>query len=76
MVIPAEARKKAGIGRGDVVRVQPEGDGRILLIRLENPKPVRPAKAKLRYRKGSHAVIVGGRKPTEAELRAALAEIP
>jgi AbrB family looped-hinge helix DNA binding protein len=76
MVIPAKARKQARIARGDVVSVQPEGDGRIMLIRLEKPKPIRPAKAKLLYRKGSHAVIVGGRKPTEQELRSALAEFP
>ena len=76
MVIPAQARKQARIGRGNVVSVQPEGDGRITLIRLEKPRPVRPSKAKLRYRKGSHAVIVGGRRPTREELRAALAELP
>ena len=31
MVIPAKARKEAGIKQGDIVAVQPEGDGRILL---------------------------------------------
>jgi AbrB family looped-hinge helix DNA binding protein len=77
MVIPARARKQARIASGDVVSVQPEGDGRIMLIRLEKPKSVaRPSKAKLRYRKNSHAVIVGGRKPTDQELRSALAEFP
>jgi AbrB family looped-hinge helix DNA binding protein len=76
MVIPAKARKQARIARGDVVSVQPEGDGRIILVRLEKPKPARPSKAKLRYRKSAHAVIVGGRKPTEQELQSALAEFP
>jgi AbrB family looped-hinge helix DNA binding protein len=34
MVIPAKARKEARIDTGDVVSVQPEGDGRLLLVRL------------------------------------------
>jgi bifunctional DNA-binding transcriptional regulator/antitoxin component of YhaV-PrlF toxin-antitoxin module len=62
MVIPAQARKKARIGQGDVVSVQPEGDGRILLIRLERPKPVAKSRAKLVKRNGRHSLIVGGPK--------------
>ena len=38
MVIPAKARKEARIGQGDVVLVQPEGNGRIVLTRLEKPQ--------------------------------------
>ncbi len=44
MVIPAQARKEAGIGQGDVVEVKPEGDGRIVLVRLERPKQTVPTK--------------------------------
>ena len=39
MVIPAKARKAARIGEGDVVSVEIQGDGRLLLVRLEIPKP-------------------------------------
>ena len=42
MVIPAKARKEARIGEGDVVSVQIQGDGRLLLVRLEIPKPALP----------------------------------
>ena len=62
MVIPAQARKQARIGQGDVVAVQPEGDGRILLVRLERPKPAVSSRAKLVKRNGRHSVIVGGPK--------------
>lgn len=76
MVIPAKARKEACIDKGDVVNVQPEGRGRILLVKLERPHRPKASKARLIYRKGTHAVVAGGRKPTEAELRDALAEFP
>jgi AbrB family looped-hinge helix DNA binding protein len=76
MVIPAKARKEARIGQGDVMDVRTEGDGRILLVRLEAPKAAAPAKARLVRRKGRHAVIVGARKVSESELRAALTEFP
>ena len=76
MVIPAKARKEARLAQGDVLDVRTEGDGRILLVRLEAPRVSAPAKARLVRRKGSHAVIVGARKVSDAELRAALSEFP
>ena len=45
MVIPAKARKEAGIGQGDIVEVKPEGDGRIVLVRMERPKKSAPSEA-------------------------------
>lgn len=69
MVIPARVRKTARIGRGDVVLVEPEGDGRILLTRLERPKPWGPSRARLVRRKGKHPVIVGGPKVTSEQIR-------
>jgi AbrB family looped-hinge helix DNA binding protein len=75
MVIPARARKEARIGPGDVVSVEPEGDGRILLIRLEKPKPER-AKVTIRYRKGTHAVATVGRPITSEQVRALLVDFP
>ena len=62
MVIPSKARKEAGINSGDVVLVEPNGDGRILLIRLEQPKPRKPSTAQLMRRKGRHPVIAGAPK--------------
>ena len=76
MVIPAKARKEARLSQGDVLSVQIEGDGRILLVRLERPKETKPAKARLQHRKGTHPVLVGTRKPTEQELKDALADFP
>ena len=76
MVIPVKARKQAGINQGDVLLVEPEGDGRIVLVRLERPKAREPQKARLVARKGTHPVIVGGRKVSEQELREALADFP
>ena len=38
MVIPAKARKEARIDTGDVVNVLPEGDGRLVLVQMEQPK--------------------------------------
>ena len=76
MVIPVKARKQARINQGDVLLVEPDGDGRIVLVRLERPKAREPQKARLVHRKGTHPVIVGGRKVSEQELREALADIP
>jgi SpoVT / AbrB like domain. len=59
MVIPSKARKEAGIETGDVVLVEPNGDGRILLTRLERPKTRTHANARLVRRKGRHSVIAG-----------------
>ena len=69
MVIPAQARKAARINTGDVVAVQPEGDGRIVLIRLERPASRESTRARLRRRKGKHSVIVGGPHVTVEQIK-------
>jgi len=74
MVIPARARKEARLSQGDVLRVQIEGEGRILLVRLEQPAKPEPAKARLVRRKGTHPILVGTRKPAQQELKDALAD--
>jgi bifunctional DNA-binding transcriptional regulator/antitoxin component of YhaV-PrlF toxin-antitoxin module len=76
MVIPAKARKEARLGTGDVVSVQTEGDGRILLVRLERPKQQKPVKAKIIYRKNKHPVGDIGRPITREEIKEALADFP
>ncbi len=76
MVLPAAARKQARIGQGDRLDVQIEGDGRILLVRLEPPEDKPPVKVRIIQRKGRHPVGDIGRPITEAEIRAALAEFP
>ena len=76
MVIPARARKEARIGTGDVVSVQPEGDGRILLIRLERPAHSKPIKARIIHRKGKHPVGDIGRPITYQEIKEALTDFP
>ena len=68
MVIPSKARKEAGINTGDVVLVEPNGDGRILLTRLERPKPARPASGRLIRRKGRHSVIAGAPKVSPEQV--------
>jgi AbrB family looped-hinge helix DNA binding protein len=75
MVIPARARKEAGIGPGDVVSVEPEGDGRIVLIRLEKPE-CKPTKVKIQYRKGTHAIATVGRPITSEQVRTLLTDFP
>ena len=76
MVIPAKARQQARIDKGDVVSVRPEGDGRILLVRLERPKEQAAAKTKIIYRKGKHPVGDIGRPISRAEIQEALTEFP
>lgn len=76
MVIPAKARKEAGLSQGDVLSVEIQGDGRILLVRLERPKESKQSKARLVHRQGKHPVLVGTRKPTPEELKVALADFP
>jgi len=76
MVIPAQARKEAGLLTGDVVSVRPDGDGRIVLIRLEQPKMPKPVKAKIIYRKGKHPVGDIRRTITREEIKKALADFP
>jgi bifunctional DNA-binding transcriptional regulator/antitoxin component of YhaV-PrlF toxin-antitoxin module len=75
MVIPAKARKQAGIDTGDVVSVQPEGDGRLVLVRLEQPKPHRHHIHLVR-RKGRHSILTGGPAVNAEQVRAALAGLP
>ncbi len=75
MVIPAEARRVAGIGQGDLVEVRPEGNGRIVLIRMEHPKEPGPARAKIRNRRGTHAVGLMGRQISSDEVRKLLSEV-
>jgi bifunctional DNA-binding transcriptional regulator/antitoxin component of YhaV-PrlF toxin-antitoxin module len=69
MVIPSKARKQAGINTGDVVLVEPNGEGRILLTRLERPKAIRPANARLIRRKGRHSVIAGARNVDPEQIK-------
>jgi AbrB family looped-hinge helix DNA binding protein len=76
MVIPAKARNEAGLHTGDVVSVQPDGDGRLVLVRLEKPKPAKPVKAKIIHRKGRHPVGDIGRPITRGEIKNALSEFP
>jgi AbrB family looped-hinge helix DNA binding protein len=75
MVIPAQARKEAGIAQGDIVAVKAEGDGRIVLVRLERPKQATPIKARITYRKGTHAVGSTGRPITSAQVLNLLSEL-
>ena len=74
MVIPAEARKQARIGQGDLLHVQIQGDGRLLLVRLERLKPTPPVKVRIIRRKGQHPVGDIGRPITREEIKAALAD--
>ena len=74
MVIPAKVRKEAGIGQGDIVEVKPEGDGRIVLVRMERPKKAVPVKPKITYRKGTHAVGSTRRSITSEQVRNLLSE--
>jgi AbrB family looped-hinge helix DNA binding protein len=75
MVIPSRARKEARIGPGDVVAVEPDGDGRIVLTRLEKPRHA-TRKIKMQPRKGTHAVGTAGRPISSAQVRALLADFP
>jgi AbrB family looped-hinge helix DNA binding protein len=76
MVIPAQARKAARIDRGDVVSVEPDGDGRILLVRLEKPRRRARSKVRIVHREGTHAVGSAGRTLTSELVRSLLAEFP
>ncbi|MEK7675628.1 MAG: AbrB/MazE/SpoVT family DNA-binding domain-containing protein [Verrucomicrobiota bacterium] len=76
MVIPVKARKQARIETGDVVSVQPEGDGRIVLVRLERPKQLAPVKVQFFKRKGQHTVASTGRAITSEQVRSLLNELP
>jgi AbrB family looped-hinge helix DNA binding protein len=76
MVIPAKARKEARIEIGDVVSVQPEGDGRLILVRLQKSKP---AHERLRVHRGKagHLVVSGlGRTVSRKEVFKMLEQFP
>ena len=74
MVLPVKARKAARISQGDIVEVRPEGDGRIVLVRLERPQEPEPIKVKFTRRKGRHTVGSTGRPITSEEVRNLLNE--
>ena len=76
MVIPARVRKEARLSQGDVVSIQVQGDGRILLVRLERPKPPVPVLARVVRRKGKHPVLDVGRPVSTQEIKQALADFP
>jgi len=75
MVLPMEARKAARIRQGDIVEVRPEGDGRIVLVRLERPKGLEPVRVKFTRRKGRHTVGSTGRPITSEQVRNLLNEL-
>jgi bifunctional DNA-binding transcriptional regulator/antitoxin component of YhaV-PrlF toxin-antitoxin module len=74
MVIPVKARKGAGIGEGDVLAVEVQGDGRLLLVRLDRPKPFQPTKARIILRKGKHSLGDTGQPITSAQVKQLLKE--
>ena len=75
MVIPVKARKGAGIGEGDVLAVEVQGDGRLLLVRLDRPKPFQPTKARIILRKGKHSLGDTGQPITSAQVKQLLNEL-
>lgn len=75
MVIPAGARRQAHLGKGDVVSVQPDGDGRLILVRLEKPNPV-PARIRIVRRRGRHAVGITERMVAAEEVQKFIDEFP
>jgi AbrB family looped-hinge helix DNA binding protein len=76
MVIPAAARKKARIDSGDVVNVLPEGDGRLVLVRMERPKPKPRNKVRIIRRRGKHSLLSIRRKISREEIFKALEQFP
>ena len=75
MVIPAEARRRARLATGDVVSVQPDGDGRLILVRLEKPTPV-PTKIRILRRRGRYAVGVTEKVVASEEVQKFIDEFP
>jgi AbrB family looped-hinge helix DNA binding protein len=75
MVIPLRARKDARINQGDIVEVRPEGDGRIVLLRLVRPADEHPRKVKLKKRKGRHTVGSTGRSISSEQVKELLNEL-
>jgi AbrB family looped-hinge helix DNA binding protein len=76
MVIPAKARKEAHIDTGDVVNVLPEGDGRLVLVRMERPKRKPRNKVRVIRRKGKHSLLSIGRPISREEIFKALEQFP
>ena len=76
MVIPAKARKEARIDSGDVVNVLPEGDGRLVLVRMERPKRKPRNKVRIIRRKGKHSLLSIGRSISREEIFKALEQFP
>ena len=76
MVIPARARKEARIGTGDVVNVLPDGDGRLVLVRMERPKAKPRQKVRVIRRKAKHSLLSTGRKVSREEIFKALEQFP
>jgi AbrB family looped-hinge helix DNA binding protein len=76
MVIPAKARKEAHIDSGDIVNVLPEGDGRLVLIRMERPKPKPRNRVRIVRRRGKHSLLSIGRKVSREEISKALEQFP
>jgi len=76
IVIPAPARREAGLGTGDVVSIEIAGDGRILLVRLDVPKGLEPVKIKIINRKGKHPVGDIGRPISREEIKTARRDFP
>ena len=75
MIIPAKARKGARIGEGDVLAVEVHGDGKLLLVRLDRPKPFQPVKARIIRRAGKHSVGDTGQPITSAQVNQLLNEL-
>jgi AbrB family looped-hinge helix DNA binding protein len=75
MVIPAQARREARLAKGDVVSVQPDGDGRLLLVRLEKPQPI-AGKVSVVRRGKLPAVGVSDRMVSTEEVQKFVDEFP
>lgn len=75
MVIPAQARREAHLEKGDIVSVQPDGDGRLILVRLEKPKP-KASKIRIIRRPGKHAVGVSRSAISAEEVQKFIDQFP
>jgi len=58
------------------LNVQIQGDGRLLLVRLERPRDTPPVRVRIIQRKGKHPVGDIGRAITREEIKAALTDFP
>jgi AbrB family looped-hinge helix DNA binding protein len=76
MVIPAKARKEARIDTGDIVNVLPDGDGRLVLVRMERPKPKPRNKVRIIRRKEKHSLLSMGWPVSREEIFKALEQFP